>query len=137
MAEHENSAETLSPSGGASETALPQKIRFDYIKSAAFRVIHADGVVGGLSPRLDIQMNFWSERFPIPKQVVHAVQQDGTLGEEIQAERSTREAIVREVDAGVVLDLEVAKALQEWLKTRITEAERILAERQENEGGKK
>ena len=65
------------------------RVRFDYIKSAAFRVIHADGVVGGVTPRLDVHMDFWSERFPIPQQVVHAVNSDGTLGDEIKAERQT------------------------------------------------
>src|SRR5438874_1780807 len=99
-----------------------QLVRFDYIKSNLFRVIHADGVVGGLTPRLDIHMDFWSERFPIPQRVVHTLTDDGTLGEELKTERLTREGIVREVEAGVVLDLEVAKAFREWLTDRIAEA---------------
>src|SRR5438132_987555 len=31
----------------------PDRVRFDYLKSGLFRIIHADGVVGGLTPRLD------------------------------------------------------------------------------------
>ena len=128
MAEQEQKA----ANGETAET--PEKrVRFDYLKSGLFRVIHADGVVGGLTPRLDVHMDFWSERFPIPKQVVHALTNDGTLGEEIKSERTTREAIVREVEAGVVLDLETAKALRDWLTDRIAEAQKLLEERKRGE----
>lgn len=130
MQEEEMARGSEPPDAAAPVEANSRRVRFDYIKSTAYRVIHADGVVGGLSPRLDVQMNFWSERFPIPKQVVHVVQPDGTLGDEVPSERSVRQAIVREVDAGVVLDLEVAKALVHWLAERIEEAETIRRERQ-------
>ena len=111
------------------EKSEPDRVRFDYIKSSLFRVISADGVVGGLTPRLDIHMDFWSERFPIPKQVIHSLMSDGALGPEIKSERTTRETIIREVEAGVVLNIETAKALRDWLVERISEAEKILVER--------
>ena len=113
------------------EEPRPRHVRFDYIKGQFFRVIHADGVVGGLTPRLDVHMDFWSERFPIPKQVVHALKEDGSLGEEVKAERQTRDAIVREVEAGVVLDVETARALRDWLNERIAEADKLLTERRQ------
>jgi hypothetical protein len=114
--------------------AEPNRVRFDYIKSASFRVIHVDGVVGGLTPRLDVHMDFWSERFPIPQQVVHRVNADGNLGDEIKPERKTREAIVREVEAGVVMDLDTARAFRDWLNDRIAEIEQVLAERKPKPG---
>lgn len=129
MAEEEHKPADGKPDGESSE----RRVRFDYLKSALFRVIHADGVVGGLTPRLDVHMDFWSERFPIPKQVVHALTSEGTLGEEIRSERTTCEAIVREVEAGVVLDLETAKALRDWLTERIAEAQKLLDERKREE----
>ena len=108
---------------------LPSKLKFDYIKSNVFRVIHADGVIGGPTPRLSIHMDFWSERFPIPQQTVHEVNPDGGLGEELKEERQSRKAIVREVEIGVVMDLDTAKSFREWLNDKITEIERVLAER--------
>lgn len=74
-------------------------------------------------------MDFWSERFPIPKQVVYVLNSDGTLGDEVKSERQARTAIVREVDAGVVMNLETVRAFRDWLNDRIAEVEKILAER--------
>ncbi len=121
------------PSEGQPSSTLPNQLRFDYIKGRFFRVIHADGVVGGVTPRLDIHIDFWNERFPIPKRVVHSVGADGTLGEELKTERKTRDAIVREVEAGVVLDLETAKAFRDWLNDRIAQIEKILSERKQEQ----
>jgi len=127
MAEDEKTL--LREEAESNEKQRPNCVKFDYVKSEFFRVIHADGVVGGLTPRLDIHMDIWSERFPIPKQVVHAVNGDGSLGNEIKSDRQARDAIVREVEAGVVLDLETGKALLDWLTERIAEAEKLLNER--------
>lgn len=110
-------------------TPGPDRICFDYIKSGSFRVIHADGVIGGLTPRLDVHMDFWSERFPIPQQVTHLVNKDGTLGEEVKADRKSRKSIVREVEAGVVMDLETAKEFRDWLTERINHIEKITKDR--------
>ena len=98
----------------------PTLIRFDYIKSSLHRVIHADGVVGGPTGRGNLTATFFSERAPIPQQVSHAVVKDEAtnvirLGEEIQGTRIAREAIVREADVTVVMDLKTAQALHVWL----------------------
>jgi hypothetical protein len=108
-----------------------RRLQFDYLKSSLFRVVHADGVVGGLTPRLDIIMNFWSERQPIPRTMIFLLKEDDTLGEEVRSERVSRDAIVREVEAGVVMDLESAKSLRDWLDSKINEAERIVLSRSE------
>jgi len=114
-----------------SEEAV-ERVRFDYIKGNLFRVIHADGVVGGVTPRLNIHMDVWSERLPIPKQVVHEVKPDGTLGEELKHERTTRDAIVREVEVGVVLDLALAKSIIQWLKEKVDQIEEITRKTQKS-----
>ena len=103
-------------------------ICFDYVKSSLFRIIHADGAIGGLTPCLGVQLHVWSERFPIPKQVVHPLNPDGTLGQEIAKDRVSRANIIREVEAGIVFDFETAKAVRDWLNERIEEVEKILSE---------
>ena len=113
---------------------VPDRMSFDYIKSNFFRVIHADGVVGSVTPRLGIHMDFWSERLAIPKRVVHNVEPDGTLGEEIRDEREARDALVREVEVGVVVDLGTAKSIAKWLAEKIARAERLTQEVENAEG---
>jgi hypothetical protein len=110
---------------GATPTAsAPKEVKFDYIKSNFFRIVHADGVFGGVSPHAKIYMTFWSSRPPIPTQVVHRVTVDGTLGEEIRDKRTGRDAIIREAEVGVLMDLDIAKSFRSWLDERIKALEK-------------
>lgn len=105
------------------QKSLPEEIRFDYLKSNSFKVIHADGIFGGVSHRGTIWATFWSERGAIPTQVVHRLTPDGKLGEELLEQRAVRDAIIREAEAVVVMDLGTAKALRRWLDEKITTVE--------------
>ena len=113
------------PLPGTSEKVT--KIGFHYIKSNSYRVIHADGAWGGLTPRLDIFMSFYSERPPIPQTMVHEVTEAGALGAEIPAERVSKNGIIREAEIGVSMDLDVAASLVTWLQGKIQEAEKLKA----------
>lgn len=107
------------------------EIKFDYIKSNHFRVIHVDGAIGGPTPGfMNIQVNVWSQRRAIPTQIVHALEGDN-LGKEIW--RTQRDAIVREVEAGLVLDLQTAIGLRDWLTEQIRELGQRLAGVRETE----
>lgn len=113
---------------------VPDKVDFHYIKSNHFRVIHADGVYGGATPRGFIHMNFFSERTPIPQKVVQEVTATGQLGQEIGTEG--KKGIVREVEVGVVINIEHARSLIRWLEERIKPIEDALKQRENQEGKK-
>ena len=49
------------------------QMRFFYLKNPAFRVVHVDGAVGGVTPRGRIPMAVYSERPAIPQSSVHSV----------------------------------------------------------------
>ena len=66
--------------GRGGEGSQPM-IAFDYIKGNFFRVIHADGVLGGSTPSGNIHMAFFSDRQPIPKREVYGLKPDGSLGD--------------------------------------------------------
>jgi len=97
------------------------RIRFDFIKSNYFRVIHVEGVFGGSSPRGLISMAVYNERWPIPKQIIKEFK-NGRPGEEI--ERASRDAIVREVEAQLVMDVPTAKVICKWLQEKISNIEK-------------
>jgi hypothetical protein len=101
---------------------LDNEIKFDYIKSNQFRVIHVDGAHGGVTPRGLIQMAFFSERVPIPKRETYSLEQ-GKLGQRKEVEQ--RDAIIREVEVETLLDVKVAKVIVRWLGERITKAEKV------------
>lgn len=103
------------------------KIRFDYIKSQYFRVIHADGAIGSVTPVGFIHLAFYNERSAIPRQITHLVKPDGTLGERVFEDTVGRETIVREMDVDVVLSITVAENLRKWLGEKVKEAKTLQA----------
>ncbi len=106
----------------------PKSIKFNYIKSPMFRVVHVDGIVGGPSPQGNIRFALYSERFAIPQQTEQALNPDGSLGPEIPEGRVGREGIVRELEVDAVLNVEVARGLRDWLSEQIKTLEPLIAQ---------
>jgi len=95
------------------------RLKFDYIKSSQFRVVHADGAWGGITPRGGVFLTLYCERPPIPQQTVHEISDSMELGPELPEERVARDAVIREAEVGVLMDLVTAKALHRWLDDKI------------------
>ena len=112
--------------GDVGEKESPQealsKLPLHYIKGTHFRVVFASGVYGGITPRGLIQMNFFSERNPIPRKTVHKIE-TGTLGAEIVEEREIRDGFIREVEISALMDLPTAKSFRTWLDEKIAKLE--------------
>jgi hypothetical protein len=102
------------------------EIKFDYIKSNHFRVLHVDGAIGGIAPKLNIRMAVFNERSAIPQETVQRVSQEGRIGEEIVEKRIGRNAIVREVEADLVMDLATSKTIISWLQDKVDQLEAII-----------
>ena len=103
-----------------SETASrPEQpgIAFDYIKSNFFRVIHANGAIGGPTPQGHLHIAFYSERAAIPRRVVHELNTDGTLRQ--LREVQSRDFMARELDVDVFLSIDAAESLHIWLGQQI------------------
>jgi hypothetical protein len=119
----------------ANGTSKFDKVKFHYIKSNFFRVIHVDGVMGALTPTLDLFVTLYNQRGPIPTVTVQTVMKDGRLGDEIMAERESKEGIVREAEVGAIMNLDTAKSLYKWLeeKIQLAEAQKEAIERKNKE----
>jgi hypothetical protein len=101
----------------AEPPALPEEqknVVFEYIKSPLFRVIHADGAIGGLTPAGNVHFALYSERSAIPQMTVHPHRPDGTVGPPGQT--VARPGIVREMDVDVVISPNFIPAFIEWLQ---------------------
>ena len=97
------------------------RVAFDYIKSNFFRVLHSDGAIGSITPSGGIHLAFYSERPAFPRRVVHALDVDGKLGALLPELTESRGSVVREMDVDVVLSIDAAKAVYEWLGLKINE----------------
>jgi len=120
MAENETTEEQNTQSHETEEVV------FSYLKSGYFRVIHADGAWGGLSPRGDIHIAFYNERAAIPDVSKLVVSPEGRIITPEQFSASSQ--VVREVEVDVVVDLVTAKGLLRWLNEKVRALEGLMRE---------
>lgn len=110
---------TTKPEPSPEPVGVPFKegsqIVFDYEKGNLYRVIHVDGAHGGLSPDgTNIVMSVFNERKPIPKTEKPTVSSQGGLVPD-PAPDSRGCDVLREVEATLIMNLETAAMLTEWL----------------------
>ena len=94
-------------------------VEFHYIKSNAFRVVHMDGAMGGITPAGLIFVSLYSERPAIPQTMVHELTEEGQIGAERTEERVGKKGVVREIEIGAQMSVETAVNFVKWLQDRI------------------
>lgn len=109
-------------SSGSSGGEEVKRIKIHYLKSPNFRNVFVSGVHGGASHGNGmIYMNLYTDRPPIPQSTVHTVK-DGIL-QEILEERVTKKDVIREIETGVIMDLNTAKVIRDWIQKKIESLE--------------
>jgi hypothetical protein len=108
-------------------------ISFKYIFKYDYNPVYVNGAHGGVSPRGEIIANFYLERQPLPNEISHAINPDGSIGADVVAvdPENLNSLIIRYVSSGVVLNYQNAKALHSWLGDKVEELERMLQVREE------
>jgi hypothetical protein len=98
---------------------LPEKVKIHYIKTPQFRNIFISGVYGGGALGINkIYMGLFSDRMPFPQITVSNVE-NGMVTSENNSEKISKDGIIRDVEANVILDLATAKILVNWLQEKI------------------
>jgi hypothetical protein len=108
---------------------VPSRLLFHWIKSGLFRVVHADGAYGGISPRGYLHFAIYNERAAIPRLSERdvTVTENGILaGPERIVE--SREGSVREIEVEVIMDHRTALEFFNWFKEKIQILEKMQAE---------
>jgi len=103
----------------------PSKIHVHYIKSPDWRVLHVDGVYGGITPAKYLHMAFFSERGAIPQRETYAVTSEGKLGDKEEGDTVTKDGFVRELHVDTVMTLPLARAVHSWLGNQIAALEKV------------
>lgn len=109
----------------------PPVLQIHYLKTANYREVPCHGVIGGVTPQGQLWMSLYTERHPIPRTVTlpgtlvpgqpGAVRVDEKLVKPISVD--TRAGIVRTIEVSTYLDLDGARRLVEWLRTRVEQME--------------
>lgn len=91
-----------------------------------FKSVHVDGAYGGITTRGFINVSFFAERSPIPTSSTFVVTQDDKIGDFIKNSEESKVGLIREFEAGIFMDIEVAKALVSLLSQKVSELEKAL-----------
>jgi hypothetical protein len=86
------------------------RVVIEYIKSQYFRVVHADGAIGGSTPSGHIHLALFSERPAIPRRLVAPVL-NGVLGDPLPEETVVREGMIRELDIDLMMSVSAAEEI--------------------------
>jgi hypothetical protein len=95
-------------------------VAFALAEDPNYRVVAANGVWGGVTPRGKFLVNFFVESNTTPSRIVHEVTADGRLGREIERE-GVEIGITRTLQVGVLMSIEEAESIADWMKRRVTE----------------
>lgn len=107
------------------------KVTFKYIFKYDYNPVYVNGAHGSISPRGEIVANFYLERPPLPKEMVHAVTPEGAISAEVVSvdPKDLNSMLIRYVSQGVVLNYQNALELHRWLGERIAELEHLMSVR--------
>lgn len=105
--------------GKSSKRGAPKTVAFEYIKGNHFRVIHADGAIGSITPHGNVHIAFYSERPAIPQMTVHTVDARGRIDHVPIPEQTVgKKSIIRELDVDVVIERDAIDGLIRWLQAQ-------------------
>ena len=84
-----------------------KEFTYRYVYPGDLRDLYVNGAWGGITPRREIHLHFYSERQPIPKKITHVIEKDGKIGEPTGPAESGGD-VVRLIQTSMVMDLETA-----------------------------
>ena len=108
-------------------------VTYRYERHPDYRIVYANGAVGGTTPRGEIMYDLFIEFVGVPEETTHSVTPEG-LGPEIGRKPETP-PFTRQSQIGVVMTPGQAKSFGYWLINQVENKERKKGERQAGEGG--
>lgn len=96
---------------------VKDKITFKYVHPENLRDLYSNGLFGGVTPRGEIYIHFYSERHPIPKKATHSIDDKGLPSKDGDIELGGD--VVRLVQSSIIINEGTAIALRDWLNERL------------------
>lgn len=99
-------------------------ISLKYIFDPNYNPVYVNGVYGGISPGGEIVANFFMERMPLPYEIFHKVNHNGSLGEAVGSDPDDlKRSLVRYVESGIVLNKKTAQEVVNVLTAMLEQLE--------------
>jgi hypothetical protein len=107
----------------ADERKLPSEMEFFFEIDKDYRIVASNGAWGGVTPRGDIQVDFFVEKQGTPESIKNRISEEGAIGEVVEMKPPKR--IVRKLQVGVLMTLEEAQNLVKFLSDKIKQIQDI------------
>lgn len=95
-----------------------KKITISTRRARDFRVLPAEGALGGITPAQMFQINFYIETPNIPADVTHELSEEGKLGRQLQQNMDGGD-VVRELQTAILMTVPQAESLARWILSTI------------------
>lgn len=99
------------------ETVGQKQIKVFYEHDPGYRMIAANGIFGGITPRGELRIDFFSEYSEVPKSVTLRITKEGTVTEE----QDTNPRIVRMIQMGVLVPADHIESFADWFQAKAEE----------------
>jgi hypothetical protein len=101
------------------------EIKQHFVKNNDFKTVPGSGVFGGITSSGLINMVIFTERVPLPENIIVEIDDElGTIKREVS--REIKQGTMRELQMGVLFDIETAKATANWLNSHVESLEKII-----------
>ncbi len=95
-----------------------KEFRWKFVKTPSYRTFHVDGFWGSYSSSGAFSIDLYNQKHEVPKEQVYEIQDENVIPiDAIQPDYG-----IREIEACIVLDLNLAVVLRDWLTERIDTA---------------
>lgn len=112
---------------------MDKEIKFKYIFSEDYNPRYSNGAYGGITPKGEIAVNFYFERPGLPRYQSYEINEKGKLGKETARNpEDLQTSMVRFVENGVILDINSAKNIVDWLNEKIVSLEKMRNDQKES-----
>jgi hypothetical protein len=108
----------------ADETSKVQEVEFFFEYDSNYRIIAANGGWVGVTTRGDLRIDFVVEGQAIPKSIKNKFTPTEGMGEEIGRDPPAR--FSRTMQIGVLMSLDNAEVLADFIKVKIAEARKLM-----------
>lgn len=106
-----------------------QRITFHFEKADGYRLVPANGVWGGVTPKGDFKLEFFVESMNTPDSLTNRLE-GGNVGPE--ESRMPDRRLVRTLQCGVLISTEHAEAFAQFILDRVKEYRAIIEAMQSN-----
>lgn len=103
-----------------------KSIKFKYIFQDDYNPVYINGAHGGINSQGEIIANFYLERMGLPNFQTQSITPEGKLGDVIESDpKDLNQSHVRFVRNGIIMNLQTAKLIYNWLGGHIKNLEQL------------